>query len=177
MYIVYEAISNTDPRFDPKIQEIGKFWHYTVAYISPENESSVVTSWLRSDEVSESVAKANKFACASNGELTVVDKSATNYEDIVSPTSYGNNAYKKQIYFLTPQNKTDSVTFIKIVMKQYANSKAPEDVAAKLVEKIEALDANDLDAAQYFMYCYFPWSIFATEGRPRPREFEVPWVL
>lgn len=177
MYIVYEAISNTDPRFDPKIQEIGKFWHYTVAYISPENESSVVTSWLRSDEVSEPVAKANKFACASNGELTVVDKSATNYEDIVSPTSYGNNAYKKQIYFLTPQNKTDSVTFIKIVMKQYANTKAPEDVAAKLIEKIEALDPNDLDAAQYFMYCYFPWSIYATEGRPRPREFEVPWVL
>jgi hypothetical protein len=177
MYIVYEAIAHTDPRFDPKIQEIGKFWHYTVAYIAPENQSSVITSWLKGEEVSEAVAKANKFAAANNGELTVVNKSATNYEDIVSPTSYGNNDYRKQIYFLTPQNKTDSVTFIKIVMKQYANSKAPEDVAAKLVEKIEALDANDLDAAQYFMYCYFPWSIYATEGRPRPREFEVPWVL
>ena len=177
MYIVYEAISNTDPRFDPKIQEIGKFLHYTVAYIAPENESSVVTSWLKGEEVSEAVAKANKFACASYGELTVVNKLATRYEDIISPTSYSNNNYKKDIYFLTPQNKTDSVTFVKIVMKQYANSKAPEDVAAKLIEKIEALDANDLDAAQYFMYCYFPWSIYATEGRPRPREFEVPWIL
>jgi hypothetical protein len=177
MYIVYEAISNTDPRFDTKIQEIGKFWHYTVAYIAPENESSVVTSWLKGEEVSETVAKANKFACASHGELTVVNKLATRYEDIISPTSYSNNNYKKDIYFLTPQNKTDSVTFVKIVMKQYANSKAPEDVAAKLIEKIEALDANDLDAAQYFMYCYFPWSIYATEGRPRPREFEVPWIL
>ncbi len=177
MYIVYEAISNTDPRFDPKIQEIGKFWHYTVAYIAPADESSVITSWLKGEQVSEAVAKANKFAAANNGELTVVNNQATNYEDIVSPTSYGNNNYKKQIYFLTPQNKTDSVTFIKIVMKQYANTKAPEDVAAKLVEKIEALDANNLDAAQYFMYCYFPWSIYATEGRPRPREFEVPWVL
>jgi len=177
MYIVYEAISNSDPRFDPKIQEIGKFWHYTVAYIAPADESSVVTSWLKGEQVSESVAKANKFAAANNGELTVVNKLATNYEDIISPTSYGNNDYKKQIYFLTPQNKTDSVTFIKIVMKQYANSKASTELAAKLIEKIEALDANDLDAAQYFMYCYFPWSIYATEGRPRPREFEVPWVL
>jgi hypothetical protein len=177
MYIVYEAISNTDPRFDTKIQEIGKFWHYTVAYIAPENESSVVTSWLKGEEVPETVAKANKFACASHGELTVVNKLATRYEDIISPTSYSNNNYKKDIYFLTPQNKTDSVTFVKIVMKQYANSKAPEDVAAKLIEKIEALDPNDLDAAQYFMYCYFPWSIYATEGRPRPREFEVPWIL
>ena len=177
MYIVYESISNTDPRYDPKIQEIGKFWHHTVAYIAPENESSVVTSWLHGDQISEAVAKSNKFACANNGELTVVNKLATNYEDIISPTSYSNNNYKKEIYFLTAQNKTDSVTFIKIVMKQYANSKAPEDVAAKLVEKIEALDANDLDAAQYFMYCYFPWSIAATEGLPRPREFEVPWIL
>jgi len=177
MYIVYEAISNSDPRFDPKIQEIGKFWHYTVAYIAPTDESSVVTSWLKGEEVSEAVAKANKFACASHGELTVVNKLATRYEDIISPTSYSDNNYKKDIYFLTPQNKTDSVTFIKIVMKQYANSKAPEDVAAKLIEKIEALDANDLDAAQYFMYCYFPWSIYATEGRPRSREFEVPWIL
>jgi phosphatidylethanolamine-binding protein (PEBP) family uncharacterized protein len=177
MYIVYEAISNSDPRFDPKIQEIGKFWHYTVAYIAPADESSVVTSWLKGEQVSEVVAKANKFAAANNGELTVVNKLATNYEDIISPTSYGNNDYKKQIYFLTAENKTNSVTFIKIVMKQYATSKAPEDVAAKLVEKIEALDANDLDAAQYFMYCYFPWSIAATEGRARPREFEVPWIL
>jgi hypothetical protein len=177
MYIVYEAISNSDPRFDPKIQEIGKFWHYTVAYIAPADESSVITSWLKGEQVSEAVAKANKFAAANNGELTVVNKLATNYEDIISPTSYANNNYKKDIYFLTPQNKTDSVTFVKIVMKQYANSKAPEDVAAKLVEKIEALNPNDLDAAQYFMYCYFPWSIYATEGRPRPREFEVPWIL
>jgi len=177
MYIVYEAISNSDPRFDPKIQEIGKFWHYTVAYIAPADESSVITSWLKGEEVSEAVAKANKFACASHGELTVVNKLATKYEDIISPTSYSNNNYKKDIYFLTPQNKTDSVTFIKVVMKQYANAKAPEDVAAKLVGKIEALDANDLDAAQYFMYCYFPWSIYATEGLPRPREFEVPWIL
>ena len=69
------------------------------------------------------------------------------------------------------------MAFIKIVMKQYANSKAPTDVAAKLVEKIEALDANNLDAAQYFMYTYFPWSIAATEGRTRTREFEVPWIL
>jgi hypothetical protein len=177
MYIVYESISHTDPRFDPKIQEIGKFWHYTVAYIAPEDEASVITSWLKGEEVSEAVAKANKFAVANNGELTVVNKLATNYEDIISPTSYGNNNYKKDIYFLTPQNKTDSVTFIKIVLKQYANSKAPADVAAKLIEKIEALDPNDLDAAQYFTYTYFPWSIAATEGRPRPREFEVPWIL
>jgi hypothetical protein len=177
MYIVYEAIGHSDPRFDPKINEIGKFWHYTVAYIAPEDEPSVITSWLKGEEVSESVAKANKFASASNGELTVVNKLATNYEDIISPTSYGNNNYKKDIYFLTPQNKTDSVAFLKIVMKQYTISKAPAEVAAKLIEKIEALDANDLDAAQYFMYCYFPWSIYATEGRPRPREFEVPWVL
>ena len=177
MYIVYESISHNDPRFDPKIKEIGKFWHHSVAYIAPEDESSVVTSWLHGEQISEDVAKANKFACASYGELTVVNKLATKYEDIISPTSYSNNDYKKDIYFLTPQNKTDSVTFIKIVMKQYANTKAPEDVAAKLVEKIEALDANDLDAAQYFMYCYFPWSIYATEGRPRPREFDVPWIL
>ncbi len=176
MYIVYETIAHTDPRFDPKIQEMGKFWHYTVAYIAPEDESSVVTSWLKADQVSEAVAKANKFAYANNGELTVVNRKATNYEDIISPTSYGNNAYKKDIYFLTPQNKTDSVTFIKIVMKQYAVSKAPEEIATKLVEKIDALDPNDLDAAQYFMYCYFPWSIAATEGRPKPKEFDVPWV-
>lgn len=176
MYIVYESISNTDPRFDPKIKEIGKFWHHTVAYIAPADESSVITKWLNGDEISEAVAKSNKFAVANNGELTVVNSKATNYEDIISPTSYGNNNYKKQIYFLTPQNKTDSVTFIKIVMKQYVNSKAPEELAAKLVEKIDALDPNDLDAAQYFMYTYFPWSIAATEGRPRPKEFEVPWV-
>jgi len=176
MYIVYESIAHTDPRFDPKIQEIGKFWHYTVAYIAPEDQSSVVTSWLRGVEISESVAKANKFAYANNGELTVVNRKATNYEDIISPTSYGNNDYKKDIYFLTPQNKTDSVSFIKIVAKMYANAHADAETAAKLVEKIEALDANDLDAAQYFMYCYFPWSIAATEGRPKPKDFAVPWV-
>jgi hypothetical protein len=177
MYIVYESIAHSDPRFDPKIQEIGKFWHHAVAYIAPEDESSVITAWLHGEQVSEAVAKANKFAYASNGELTVVNRKATNYEDIITPTSYGNNSYKKDIYFLTPQNKIDSVAFLKIVMKQYANSKAPAELAAQLVEKIEALDANDLDAAQYFMYCYFPWSIAATEGRPRTREFEVPWVL
>lgn len=176
MYIIYESISNTDPRFDTKIQEMGKFWHYTVAYIAPEDESTVITSWLKAEEVSEAVAKANKFAYANNGELTVVNRKATSYEDIVSPTSGGNNNYKKDILFLNPQQKTDSVSFIKICMKMYANSKAPEETATKLIEKIEALDPNDLDAAQYFMYTYFPWSIAATEGRPRNKEFEVPWV-
>ena len=176
MYIVYEAISNADPRYDPRIQEIGKFWHYTVAYIADGDVPNVITSWLKAEEISEAVAKSNKFAAANNGELTVVNRKATNYEDIISPTSGGNNNYKKDIYFLTPQNKTDSVAFIKIVMKMYANSKAPEDVAAKLVEKIEALDPNDLDTAQHIMYTYFPWSIAATEGLPRNREFDVPWV-
>lgn len=176
MYIVYEAISNSDPRFDIKMQEIGRFWHYTVAYIAPEDQASVVTSWLRGNEISEAVAKANKFACANNGELTVVNRKATRYEDIISPTSYGKNDYKKDIYFLTPQDKINSVEFIKIVMTQYSNSKASPELAAMLIEKIQVLDPADLDAAQYFMYTYFPWSIAATEGRPRNREFDVPWV-
>lgn len=184
MYIVYESISNTDPRYDPKIQEIGKFWHYTVAYIAPEDQPNVIISWLKPEELTEEVAKANKFAAANNGELTVVNASATNYEDIVSPTSGGNNNYKKQIYFLTPQNKTAATAFMKKVLKMYTishltGSRGQEinlELKTNLLAKIDALDPNDLDAAQLFAYTYFPWSIAATEGRPKNREFEVPWV-
>lgn len=184
MYIVYESISNTDPRYDPKIQEIGKFWHYTISYIAPEDVPNVVTSWLKGEEIPEEVAKANKFAVANNGELTVVNAKATNYEDIVSPTSYGRNDYKKEIYFLNAQDKTNSVSLIKVVLKLYTVSHLSsargellnQELKDKLFQKIESLDPNDLDAAQMFMYTYFPWSIAATEGRPKNREFEVPWI-
>lgn len=177
MYIIFEAVSSDDPRLDPRITVVGKFWHHTIAFVLPEDEGSVITSWLNGETISAEVAKSAKFTAAYEGELSVLTASVASIDDLVIPTSGGNAFYKKETYFLTETDVTNAIECMKAGMRLFTRDHLTDEaIQAKLYAKIEALAVNDLNAAQVFMAEYFDVDTAYTNGRPRNPEFVVNWI-
>ena len=174
---MFETIASNDPRLTPEISFVGKFWHYTIAYIDPEVESSVVTSWLRGTVISEDVAKADKFTAAYEGELSVMANSDGTIAEMITPTSYGDKFYKKAAYFLTDEDKENAVTCMKEAMRLFTRDHTTDtEKQTRLNELIDAIPASDLEEAQMFMATYFDFDTAYTQGRPRSPEFTVNWI-
>lgn len=174
---MFETVASNDPRLDPKITFTGKFWHYTIAYIPPEDEQTVITSWLKGEVISEDVAKAAMFCSAYQGEISVLaNEDGTIADNTITPTSYGNAHYKKAAYFLTDDDKTNAISCMKVAMKLFTRDhSADQGKNQALVELIDALDPNDLDEAQMFMATYFDYDTAYTNGRLKVPEFIMDW--
>ena len=176
MYIMFETIASNDPRLDPKLSFVGKFWHYTIGYVAPEDESGVITSWLRGTEISEDVAKADKFCSAYEGELSVMANEDGSIASMTTPTSYGNPFYKKAAYFLTSDDTANAIRCMQEAMRLFTRDHtSDEPLQTQLYALIDALDLTNLDAAQMFMATYFDFDTAYTQGRPRYPEFTVNW--
>ena len=184
MYIIFETVASNDPRLDPRMNVFGKFWHYSVAYIAEEHESSVVTSWLNGEVVTKKVAQSDKFCTACNGELSVVRADFGTYDELTSPTSFGDNNYRKQTYFLNEDNIASTTEFLKAVMRLQIqnhlkesdnpdNASNPTGTARKLKIKVEQV--TNVNEAQELMSNYFDLGFAYTEGMPRTPEFPVIW--
>lgn len=184
MYIIFETVASNDPRLDTKINVFGKFWHYSVGYIAEEHESSVVTDWLKGETVTKKVAQSDKFCTACGGELSVVRADFGTYDELTSPTSFGNNEYRKQTYFLNEDNINSTTEFLKVVMRLQIrnhlkesenpdNASNPVGTAHKLKIKVEQV--TNVNEAQELMSNYFDLGFAYTEGMPRTPEFPVIW--
>ena len=184
MYIIFETVASNDPRLDPRMNVFGKFWHYSVAYIAEEHEASVVTEWLKGAVVPKKVAQSDKFATACNNELSVVRADFGTYDELTSPTSSGDNNYRKQTYFLNEENISTTTEFLKQVMKLQIrnhlkeaenpdNASNPPGTAHKLKIKVEQV--TTVNEAQELMSNYFDLGFAYTEGMPRTPEFPVVW--
>lgn len=175
MYIIFETISGNDPRLDGRIKFTGTFWHYTIAYIDPNDEKDVIISWLNGTEVSESVAKADKFASSYNGELTIIKgTSPSSYEDFVSPTSNGDNNYKKDLYVLTEQDEENATTLLKEILTNYSTNHLTEKEQLELMLS-EISKLKTLNETQMFMATYFEFDIAYTNGKDKVKEFDFTW--
>lgn len=182
MYIIYETIGFDDPRMDPRIQVIGKWWHFDVAMIDDQHTdlTSAHQLLLKGEELTESVAKANKLCDSNDGEIALVNANFNSYDEIVQPSSLSSgNAYVKQMYFLTDNDKANSVAFMKAGMRIYTNKHLlnDNDKKTRLLQLIDQLDPLDLNATQMFLHSYFPWDNGYTNLKPRTREFDVPWMI
>lgn len=184
MYITYETIAGNDPRRDPKIVDVGTFWHYTVSKIAPEDEASVRIDWLKGEVLSEPAALAHKLVSSVDGELTVLTTKFSNYGEIINPSSGGdpnNPSYVKEIYFLNEQDETYAMTYLKAVLKNYAKNhlvcdgiKNHVDTLAKINQEVE--NAQSLNQLQLVMKDYFKVDASAyTQNRPSTAKFIVNW--
>jgi hypothetical protein len=172
---MYESVAGNDPRLNSKIKEIGKFWHIAISYIAPEDEADVITGWLNGEVVEESVAKADKFTCAYERELSVMTAVAE-VEDLVIATSGGNQFYKKEAYFLTDDDAKNAIACMKVGMRIFTkNHCKDEEIKAQLLAKIDQVGEYDLEAAQLFMATYFDFETAYTQGKHRIPEFTVNW--
>lgn len=174
MYITYETVAGNDPRIVPELLYVASFWHYTIAYIAPENEAEVYTKWLKPVEIPEAVAKSHKFAGALNGEISLrvaVDLNGDGYIDDIEMAS---EQTEKIAYFLTDEDNANVVAFLKAVGKNYVqnHSKIPATI-----EGVSALlDAcTTLEETQMVMATYFDFDVAYTHGKEKVQAFEVDW--
>ena len=174
---MFETIATNDPRLNPKLSFVGKFWHYTIGYVKPEDEESVITSWLNGTVISEDVANADKFCAAYEGELSVMANEDGTIASMITPTSYGDKFYKKAAYFLTDADKANAVECMKVAMRLFTRDHTNDTTAQdQLYTMIDELDPNDLDGAQMFMATYFDFDTAYTQGRPKVPMFKVNWI-
>lgn len=178
MYIIFETLASTDPRLDAKMQTFSKFWHHTIAYISPEDEGSVILSWLKHEVISEDVAKSAIFATAYNGEIAVLaNEDGTIANNMLTPTSGGDGFYKKAPYFLTETDKRNAILCMQSTMRLFTEQHSQDtEKNANLINLINQLDPVDLDDAQMFMASYFDFDTAYTNGKTKSPEFEMNWV-
>ena len=184
MYIVYETIASNDPRIDPRIKNIGKFWHFDVAYIDPADEADTRIDWLKGAVIPEHIAFANKFASAVDGEVTLVTKNFTSYDEIVFATNASQmdaENYVREVYFLKPEELKNARDFIaeclKLQVKNYITPdtmKNPVGTDTRLYEVIA--NAQTLNQIQMVMKSYFDCDVnLYTATRPKQRDFDIVW--
>lgn len=184
MFILYETIAGNDPRQDPRIKNIGKFWHYDIGLIAPEDEGTTPYEWLKGTVITERLAYANKFAAAVDGEVTLVSKNFKSYDEIVFATNASTmnaETYVREIYFLTDEDKQNARDFIaeclKLQVKNYITPdtmKNPAGTDTRLMAVING--ATTLNQIQMAMKNYFACDVnLYTTTRAKTYEFEVNW--
>lgn len=175
MYIIYESVAGNDPRVTEEFKIIDQFWHYTIAYIAPEDESEVFTKWLKPVEVTEAVAKSYKFADAHEGELSLrrpVDANGDGYIDEIEAAS---DQTEKYIHTVSASEEANCVALLKAIMTNYLqnHNEGDTDLVTNLQAKIDAV--STLTEAQMLMATYYDFDCLSTAGKDKTKEFDVPW--
>jgi hypothetical protein len=157
MYIVFETLASNDPRLDPKMNIFGKYWHYSIAFIAPEHEESVYLKWMPHEVISEKVAKSDKLASSIDGEIALLVKNFGTYEEIIAPTSGGDNNYRKQLYYLTPEDDKNCTDLLKAIAKIHILTKLSADNEPNVKERLLTMvsQLTNLNDAQVFFHNYF----------------------
>jgi len=170
MYITFETIPGNDPRLDPKMEFVGSFWHYTIAYIPPQDEEEVYTKWLKGAVISEGAAKAHKFTNALDREISI-RVSATNADEVVHASG---DTPEKILYVMNDQEVNDTRDLYKAIMQNYLdNHCTDENHKERLSKKIS--EVATLEEAQMLMASYYDFDVAYTIHRPKNKEFIINW--
>jgi len=173
MYILYETLPSNDPRLTTNIQHRANAWHYSIAYVNNDSLVEHPISWLDYTELTSDEAECHRFMNVLDGEIPVMINK-TNPADLVSPTSYGDNDYEKQMYQLTKSDLNNTVALMKKIMKLHAkNHSTDETVRNRLYQGIDAL--SEITETQMFMATYFEWECAYTALQDKIQEFPVKW--
>jgi hypothetical protein len=174
MYITYESVASNDPRVVPEIKFIGTFWHYTISYIDPVDESEVFIKWLKPTVLSQDVAKSYKFVGATDGEISLRTAVDLNGDGIIDAIETASAQGTKIPYFLTEDDEKNTCDLMKSVMKNYIDKNSTDTaVTTRLYEIIDA--ASNLTETQMVMATYFDFDVASTAGKEKIKEVEVPW--
>lgn len=176
MFIILESLSEIDPRFCAEIEylEQYKHWEFEVAYIAPTNVASVQLSKIAHREVSETVARACKFASADhNNRLGIVEGSEIHDELIHA--SMEPHSYKPKVYYtLTADDLAATLEFLKAEMhialeKHYRDNLTEQErlsntsYRAALEAEIDACD--NVNSAKKLIHTRFGTGVSPTLAR------------
>jgi hypothetical protein len=165
MFIIFEAIVIEDPR----IKRTGDFWHFTVAEIDDAEIDSIdQLKHINYVVVAQNIAQADRLCYALHGrELHVKSGIEINtYDDLIQHTSFGDNEYTKQIYYLTDENDADATEFLKTIMKLYMKNHPVPDKDTEAEQVTALIDAlTNLYDAQMLAAQYFPMGWYHTDPR------------
>jgi hypothetical protein len=135
MYIVCETIAGNDPRYIDTLERIYSHWIYTAYY----NPSPIDLNYYDAMEVSESVARAMKFANVNKGKIGLRTGSLAHDEVFGNSTEADG---EKTYYYIDEGEETEAVEILKVEMKLYLRKHyrdivKPEQQAAWAEKKAE----------------------------------------
>jgi len=169
MYILYESKRHKIEQ----LKDYGKFWFYVIGYIAPEDQTTVDLFDLSYTEISQEVADCDLLAPSNDGVAIVKPLTESmKRADFVGPTgvNYTENDGKKFYYHLTEEDKINSCTLLREIMKlqirNHGHRKDPVELAA-LSTAIDQLPTNDLNITQMFMSTYFEFETGYTQFKTK----------
>lgn len=174
-YMIYETIGSDDVRNDPsKIKIIDYFWLYTISEVSDDFPHE----WLKGEEITRQVAHSYYFPGAVENEISIM-RSTTNPEDMMEPTSLGDNDYEKVNYALTVDDRLNAVNLMKATMRLHATHYCKNEAERnRLIAALNTL--SQLPETQMFMATYFDWDCAYTYNKTKTKEFDFsvtePWA-
>ena len=163
MYIIFETVGSADPRMDARLQVITHDWHFTIAYIAPEDEGAVNIEWLNATVINEGIASAHNFTNALDNEVGIM-RNVSNPKDIVQPTSFGDNDYEKINYVLTSVDELNTVGLMKAQMLNFAENHFTEETGLAQI-KTQVPGLHTLKETQMYMATYFEWDCAYTANK------------
>lgn len=173
MYILFETVASNDPRLTPNIQHKANAWLYSIAFVNPDSIQNNPISWLNPVELTEEESHCHRFLNVIDGEIPVM-VNKKNPADLVTPTSYGDNDYEKQIYKLTASDLRNTVSLMKKIMKLHTEHHQTDATAkSRLLAGISTL--TEIKETQMFMATYFEWECAYTATQDKVLEFPVSW--
>ena len=159
MYILFESKQWEDKR----VEHFGKHWFYIIGYIKPEDEESVDLTPFDCTIISSAVAHADLLVTAVDGKTVIAKgamKEVMTRSDMVYPTSYGDNDFAKDYYFLTDDDTYNACTLLKEIMllqiKGHGHRK-DQEALRQLIKALDDLPMDNLNNVQMFMSTYFEY--------------------
>jgi hypothetical protein len=130
MYIVCETLASNDKRYLPDMERIYSHWIYTTYYIPRK----IDLSNYEAVEVSEQVARSQKFANANKGKIGLRTGSLA-HEEVFGESTEPDG--EKTYYYITPEDEALTVELLKVEMDLYLKTHYKKVVGDKNYSKYQ----------------------------------------
>jgi hypothetical protein len=169
---------------DARLSKVGQFWQYKILAVAAGQEGTVTADLtkLKAVVVPDRLLGADRYLHADlNYALSIKplpDGTIPGYQDLVLATNdYNTREFKKQIYYLTDQNKADALELLKLILSmhiRHRTRKGHETHAKALRNEIQA--STELNNCKKLMEIYFDMSQhWSQEELDRARKHNVDY--
>jgi len=170
MFIVFESVASNDSRLIPELERFHNYWNYTV-YKCPDSSVSALDPSLYHCELTDQEGRASMLADAIEGRVQV--KPNTNQVTFVLDNPSGKPLDEKVYYYLTDEDKSNVVSFLKKLLKKHGlhHIKDPSELSLYNQEVDSCQTHEDCN---WFMYNYLDVAHWNTGGE-KTKKFEITW--
>lgn len=169
MFIAFESLPGNDPRLDREIKKVNVWWKYTMAEV-PDNKH---IDWLYPVKITEDESKADIIASATNDEITVLASEARR-GNLIGYSGDDEAANNKILHVLTPQQKAIGVSFIKKVLKNFAEKQLASVKEIAWI-KIEIDKCKSISQLHMIMAQHFDFASEIPGDIPEPQKKLTSW--